>query len=145
MAALSGKGEASSRTDSQRHSRTYYLGLAMTGIFYIGAGVNHFANAKMYLAVMPPYIPWHEAMVDISGVAEILGGIGVLMPNGFVFPRTRVAAAWGIAVLLVAFLPVHINMCLHPDQFPTLPLWAIWLRLPLQLPLILWAWYYTRR
>lgn len=127
------------------HSRGYYIGLAVMGIFYIGAGVNHFANPKMYIAVMPPYIPWPVMMVTISGIAEILGGIGVLIPNGFVFSRTRAAAAWGLVALLVAFLPVHINMCLHPEQFSNVPLWAIWLRLPLQVPLILWAWYYTRR
>ena len=99
----------------------------------------------MYLAVMPPYIPWPAAMVAISGIAEILGGVGILVPDGFVFPQTRAAAAWGIVGLLIAVSPVHIHMFLHPEQFPNIPLWALWLRLPLQLPLILWAWNYTRR
>jgi uncharacterized membrane protein len=114
------------------------------GIFYVSAGVAHFAVPATYLAVMPPYIPWPLAMIYISGAAEILGGVGVLIPDGFVFPRTRVAAAWGLVALLIAVSPVHINMCLHPDKFPGIPLWAIWVRLPLQLPLIGWAWSYTR-
>lgn len=113
-------------------------------LVYVAAGVAHFAAPAAYLAVMPPYIPLPLAMIYISGAAEILGGIGVLIPDGLVFARTRAAAAWGLVALLVAVSPVHINMCLHPEQFPGIPLWAIWLRLPLQLPLIVWAWLYTR-
>ncbi len=114
------------------------------GTLYIVAGINHFLHPATYAAIMPPYIPWPMLMIAISGAAEVLGGIGVLVPNGFVFPRTRAAAAWGIVALLIAVAPVHINMCLHPDHFPAIPLLVIWVRLPLQLPLIAWAWFYTR-
>jgi uncharacterized membrane protein len=128
----------------RQRSLGYRLGLLVMGVFYVAAGSAHFGNPGTYLPVMPPYIPWPLAMIYISGAAEILGGIGVLVPDGFVFPRVRVAAAWGLVALLIAVSPVHINMCLHPDKFPGIPLWAIWLRLPLQLPLIAWAWSYTR-
>ena len=130
---------------SPRRGRGWVVGLVIMGLFYVVAGINHFRSPLSYVAIMPPYIPWPLVMIYISGVAEILGGIGVLVPDGFVFPRTRAFAAWGLVLMLIAVLPVHINMCLHPEQFPGVPLWAIWLRLPLQLPLILWAWYYTRR
>ena len=123
----------------------YRVGLVALSFLYIVAGVMHFSVPRTYLAVMPPYIPWPLAMVYISGAAEILGGIGVLAPDGFVFARTRALAAWGLVALLIAISPVHINMCVHPEQFAAIPLWVIWLRLPLQLPLIAWAWYYTRR
>lgn len=114
------------------------------GIFYIAAGSYHFVVPGKYLEGMPPYIPSPRMMIYISGAAEILGGIGVLIPSNPIFPRVRVFAAWGIVALLIAVLPVHINMCLRPEQFPGIPLWLIWLRLPLQLPLIAWAWSYTR-
>ena len=130
---------------SPRRGRGWVVGLVILGLFYVVAGINHFRSPLSYVAIMPPYIPWPLVMIYISGVAEILGGIGVLVPDGFVFPRMRAFAAWGLVLMLIAVLPVHINMCLHPEQFPGVPLWAIWLRLPLQLPLILWAWYYTRR
>jgi len=129
---------------SSRRPLGYRLGLGAMGIFYLAAGVAHFAIPATYLAVMPTYIPSPLAMIYISGAAEILGGVGVLIPDGLIFPRTRAAAAWGLVALLIAVSPVHINMCLHPEQFPGIPLWAIWLRLPLQLPLIAWAWFYTR-
>jgi uncharacterized membrane protein len=47
--------------------------------------------------------------------------------------------------LLIAVSTVHINMCLHAEEFPAIPLWVIWLRMPLELPLIGWAWMYTRQ
>src|SRR5271168_3327497 len=93
----------------RRHSRGYFVGLVMIGLFYIGAGVNHFLNTGFYVPAMPAYIPWPLTMIYISGVAEILGGIGVLVPDGFVLARTRAAAAWGIVALLVAVSSVHIN------------------------------------
>lgn len=123
----------------------YIVGYVAMGLFYLVAGINHFRSTASYLAIMPPYIPWPMAMVYVSGVAEMLGGIGVLLPDGFVFPRIRAFAAWGLVAMLIAFVPVHINMCLHPDAFPNVPVWVIWIRLPLQLPLIAWAWAYTRR
>jgi uncharacterized membrane protein len=128
-----------------RRSRTYVVGYVALGMFYLVAGGNHFRSPEAYTAIMPQYIPWPLAMVYVSGVAEILGGIGVLIPDGFVFPRIRAFATWGLVAMLIAFLPVHINMCLHPEAFPTVPVWVIWIRLPLQLPLIAWAWAYTRR
>jgi uncharacterized membrane protein len=127
------------------HSRGYFAGLFIMGLFYICAGVNHFAHPATYVAVVPPYIPWPLGMVYLTGVAEILGGIGMLIPDGFVFPRTRAAAARGLVALLICIWPVHINMCLHPAMFPGVPHWAIWVRLPLQIPLIAWAWLYTRK
>jgi len=129
----------------RRHSLSYFVGLSVMGIFYILAGSYHFASPKTYLSAMPPYIPWPLTMIYISGAAEILGGIGLCVPDGFVFPRIRAVAAWGLVALLIAVYPVHINMCLHPDQFSAIPLWILWLRLFLQLPLIAWAWNYTRR
>jgi len=135
---------SASEPGPRRHSWGYRIGLGVLGVFYIAAGINHFWHPATYAAIMPPYIPSPMLMIAISGAAEVLGGIGVFIPNGFVFPRPRIAAAWGIVALLIAVSPVHINMCLHPDQFPAIPLWVIWGRLPLQLPLIAWAWFYTR-
>ena len=136
---------AAKTSPAKQHGWIYWMSLAFMSLFYVLAGINHFVHPSTYIAVVPPYLPSPAVLVLISGITEILGGIGVLIPNGFVFPRTRAFSAWGILLMLTVFLLVHINMCLHPDQFPALPLWMIWLRLPLQLPLIAWAWYYTRR
>ncbi len=129
---------------TRKHGWGYLVGLILLSLLYCASGLNHLLNPKSYLAVMPSYIPSPALMVWVSGLAELLGGIGVLIPDGFVFRRTRRAAAYGLVVLLVAVSPVHINMCLHPEFFRAIPVWAIWLRLPLQLPLMYWAWRYAR-
>jgi uncharacterized membrane protein len=105
---------------------------------YVFAGVNHFWHTGFYTHITPPYIPFPDAIVYISGVAEILCGLGLLLP------ATRKAAAWGIVALLVAVSPVHINMALHPENFSEVPLVGIYLRLPLQLFLIWLAYIYTK-
>jgi uncharacterized membrane protein len=108
------------------------------GVVYVAAGVNHFLSPRMYEGIMPDYLPAHHELVLLSGAAEIAGGLGVL------FPQTRRAAAWGIIALLVAVMPANVWMVQHPERFPGIPLWALWVRLPLQGVLVWWAWRYTR-
>jgi uncharacterized membrane protein len=112
----------------------------LMGVLYIGAGILHFLLTPRYMAMIPPYLPAHRALVLISGVAEIAGGIGVLAPS----PAIRRAAAWGLIALLIAVMPANINMVVHHADFPAIPLWALWARLPLQIPLLYWAWRYIR-
>jgi uncharacterized membrane protein len=115
----------------------------LLAVAFIGAGVNHFRNAEFYVRIMPPYLPWHYELVLISGVFEILGGIGLLIP------RFQVAAAWGLIALLVAVFPANVYMALHPEvgaeRFPNLPHAVWWWRLPFQIVFIAWAYWFTRK
>lgn len=112
------------------------LFLYLQALLYIAAGINHFVSPKTYLAIMPPYIPAHNLMVMVSGVAEVVLGIGLL------FPATRSLAAWGIMLLLIAVFPANVYMATS-NRFRTFPAWLRWARLPLQGILIWWAHYYT--
>jgi uncharacterized membrane protein len=105
--------------------------------FFVGAGIMHFRIPEFYLRIMPPYIPAHQAMVDISGVAEILLG-AMLM-----FSDTQRIAAWGLILLLIAVFPANIYVYQHQELVPGPPLGHL-LRLPAQALLILWAYWYTR-
>jgi uncharacterized membrane protein len=107
-------------------------------LFFVGAGVNHFIRTGFYLRMMPPYLPLHLAMVQISGVAEIALGLLLLIP------RTVPLAAWGLIALLIAVFPANLQMALHPWTFPEFSSRTLWLRLPLQGVMIVWAWFYTR-
>ncbi len=109
------------------------------GILYIGAGTLHFLLTRRYVAIMPPYLPTPRTLVLLSGAAEIAGGVGVLVPSRAV----RRAAAWGVVALLIAVMPANIYMVTDHQRFANIPLWVLVLRLPLQLPLIYWAWRYT--
>ena len=108
--------------------------------FMVLAGLNHFISPAPYVAIVPSALPAHLALVYLSGVAEILGGLGLILP------ATRRLAAWGLIALFLAIVPANINMALHhlPMGGNDLPTWALWLRLPLQVVLIAWAWLYTR-
>ena len=111
----------------------------LMGTLYITAGALHFILTRTYVNIMPDYLPAHRDLVLISGAAEIAGGLGVLIP------QTKRPAAWGLILLLIAVMPANIWMAQHPERYPGIPLWVLWLRLPLQLPLIYWAWRYTRK
>jgi uncharacterized membrane protein len=112
--------------------------LWLMAAFYVAAGVNHFVSPEFYLPMMPDYLPWHLALIYVSGVAEVALGVAVLIP------RLRVLAAWGIIALLVAVFPANLYAAVH--QIPLLggdPVWN-WARLPFQALFIAWAWWYTR-
>jgi len=116
-------------------TRGRQIALVVAAIFYIGAGLLHFIKPEPYLKLMPPYIPWHHADVIISGVGEILGGIGLL------FAQTRRAAAWGLVALLIAVFPANLYMATNPIETGSagIPSLIRWGRLPLQAVLIWWV------
>jgi uncharacterized membrane protein len=110
-------------------------------VIMVAQGINHFVSADAHVAMMPAELPWPLALVYISGVAEIAGGLGLILP------QTRRAAAWGLVLLLLAVFPANINMAVNdiPLAGRDLPAWALWARLPFQLVFLAWAYWYTRR
>ena len=105
------------------------------GVFFIGAGVFHFVRPAPYLAMMPPWLPQPNILVAVSGLAEIAGGIGVLLG------RFRRLAAWGLIALLVAVFPANLHVALHGWPGMDFPRWVLWVRLPFQV-LFIWLVYY---
>jgi uncharacterized membrane protein len=110
----------------------------LMGAAYIVAGINHFIHPDFYLKMLVGFLPYPEALNVISGAAEILLGLGVMIP------QTRRMAAWGLIVLLIAIFPANINMAFHAHDW-TFPAIALYLRLPIQFLLIWWAYVYTRK
>jgi uncharacterized membrane protein len=106
-------------------------------VFMVVAGVVHFVNPQIYVSIMPKYLPWHLELVYISGILEILFGVGLLT-------RFSSLAAWGLIGLFVAVFPANLNMALHPELVPQIPKVFLWFRLPLQAVLIWWAWKFTK-
>ena len=111
--------------------------LWLLGIAFIGAGVNHFVRPDFYTKIMPRYLPWHLELVYVSGVAEALLGIMVLIP------KFRRLGAWGLIALLIAVFPANIHMALNPQDYSNIPAVLLWVRLPLQFVLIAWAYWFT--
>jgi uncharacterized membrane protein len=102
----------------------------LMGVLFVLAGINHFLRRSMYMAIMPPYLPWHRALVDLSGYAEIVLGALVLAPQ---YARR---AGWGLIALLIAVFPANLHMALNPERYAAIPPLLLWLRLPLQAVLI---------
>ena len=106
-------------------------------VFMVVAGANHFVAPAAYVAMMPSALPAPAALVYISGLAEILGGLGLILP------ATRRLAGWGLIALFVAIFPANINMAVNhlPLGGREIPAWALWARLPLQVGLVVWAYW----
>lgn len=112
----------------------------LLAIFMIVAGTLHWVTPDPFVNIVPSYLPYPLVLVYISGVFEILGGIGLLVPP------TSKAAAWGLIALFIAVFPANINMAFNQIQMDGIPDSDLlrWGRLPFQAVLIAWAWWYTR-
>ncbi|MCW3016168.1 MAG: hypothetical protein JWO02_3260 [Solirubrobacterales bacterium] len=103
------------------------------------AGINHFANPRVYEPLMPDYLPAHRELIFLSGVAEILAGAGSMVP------ATRSKAGLLSIATLIAIFPANVWMVQRPERFKKIPRWAAIARLPLQLWMIKAVWDTTRK
>lgn len=116
-------------------SRWRLAGLAFVFLWFAIGGIAHFALTDTEMRIVPPYIPWPRAAVLVSGVFELLGAAGLL------WQPTRRAAGIGLLLLTLAVTPAHFYMLQRPDLFPSIPYWAMVVRLPVQVALLtLIAW-----
>jgi len=123
--------------ERERNRRRGWLAL---GLAFTGAGVNHFVMPRAYERIVPPSLKSRaRGVVAISGVAEIAGGLGVLLP------WTRRPAGLGLIALLAAVFPANLYMARSPERFRRIPRLALYARLPLQPLMMWWAWSATRR
>lgn len=111
----------------------HYIVMAM---MYVVAGIMHFIKPKVYMRVMPNYLPKHRLLVYLSGVAEILLGIGLY------FSMTAKWSLYGIILMLIVFLMVHFYMLSGKKASAGIPKWILLLRIPLQFGLMYWAYWY---
>jgi len=108
----------------------------LMGLFFIAAGINHFRSPDVYLSMMPPWLPWPETLNAISGAAEVLGGIGALLPNR----AARRVAGWWLIALLIAVFPANVHVALNGWPGMGIPQWVLLARLPFQI--LFFAWVY---
>ena len=103
---------------------------------YIIAGLMHFIKPKVYLRIMPLYLPRPALLVALSGVAEIILGIGLC------FSVTKDLSIYGIILMLTIFLLVHFYMLSGKKASAGVPRFVLLLRIPLQFGLMYWAYVY---
>jgi uncharacterized membrane protein len=105
-----------------------------TFLLFLGSGIMHFTHEKFYTAIVPKSLPQPKLLVQISGVAELAGAVGVLIPG------TRKLAGKGLIALLIAVYPANIQMAVNAERYKQFPAWALWARLPLQFLAIAMVW-----
>ena len=118
------------------------LHLYLFSALFIVAGINHFIIPEIYLGIIPPYLPYPALLNYFAAVTEI--GLGTLL----LFEKTKKLSAVLIIMLLIAFIPAHIFMIqIAPFYLGKIyiSVFVAWLRLPVQLLLILWAYKYYRK
>ena len=111
--------------------------LFLMSLLYILAGLNHFKNPKLYLKIIPDYLPNPSLLNQLSGLIEIIFGVLLL------FSFSQKLAAWGIILMLLSFYMTHIYMIQNKKASMNLPKAFLYLRLFLQIGLIYWAYQYT--
>ncbi|MBI2809951.1 MAG: DoxX family protein [Candidatus Melainabacteria bacterium] len=113
------------------------IATVLAAIGFIFAGYLHFKSPSMYLEIMPDYLPFPLFLIYLSGVCEIAGGVGLLIP------RVRRLASYGLIALLIAVFPANVNMAVNSIDFG-MPHEILWWRLPFQLVFILWVFWCGR-
>ncbi len=108
------------------------IGLISAALLFLSSGTLHFVRTGAFVKIVPLYIPFPYAAVYVSGVAELAGGVGLLIR------RFRRPAAWGLVALLVAVFPANVYMATNNIQVSKqqVAVWVLWARLPLQAVLI---------
>lgn len=109
--------------------------ILLIALFFFAGGVAHFLLPDFFIRIMPAYLSHHKELVIISGLFEIAGALGLLLP------KTRLWAAYGLIALIIAVYPANINMALHPEKFPEVSVLLLYARLPLQFILVWFVWW----
>ncbi len=115
-----------------------YAALAIVFVWFMFGGISHFTNPDFFVAIVPPYVPWHLGVVYLSGALEILFAAMLL------FAVTRQLAGNLLIALTLAVTPANIHMWLNPDLFPEVEPAFLSIRLVVQVILLFLIWWSTR-
>ncbi len=80
----------------------------LLALFYFGAGVLHLRSPAGFLAITPGWVPFPEFVVAFTGLAEIAGAIGLMIPHT-VIAWARPAAGIGLALYALCVWPANFN------------------------------------
>lgn len=112
--------------------------LALVVAWFFLGGVGHFTATDAFTSIVPPYVPYPRFWVLFTGVCEIAGAVGVLIP------KLRRFAGLALIVLTVCVTPANLEMALHAERYPMVCATALWLRMAFQ-PVLIWIiWSVTR-
>ncbi len=114
-----------------------WLGSARAALatMFLFTAVSHFAPMrKDLIAMVPPGLPRPDVLVFLTGVAEVAGAVGLMVPS------TRFWAACGLIALMVLMFPANISAARRDTKIRGRRATTLWLRAPMQVLFIAWAW-----
>lgn len=108
-------------------------------VMLLFTGVSHFTSMKEdFVRMMPPSIPWPRAMVYFTGICEIMGSVGLLLPE------VRRAAGYALIAFFLSVLPANIYAARARVTLRGKPATSLWFRIPMQILFIAIAFWATR-
>lgn len=109
--------------------------IALMSVILFIAAFAHFIFPQFFMVAMPPYMPYHSEIIFITGILEIVLGLGIL------FKKSRQISATLLALYFIAILPAHIHVTLNGiEMFGIKSKFLLWLRTAFQSVFIFWAW-----
>ena len=117
-----------------------FFTIIILSLFYINVGITHFTNPEFFLVIMPPYIPFHDFFVYLSGFFEVLFGLMIL------FKKTRYYGGIGLLCLLIAVFPANIYLYQSAEALEILNFnkSGALIRLFFQVPLLILAYWHAQ-
>lgn len=117
-----------------------FFTIIILSLFYVNVGITHFTNPEFFLGIMPPYIPFHEFFVYLSGFFEVLFGLMIL------FKKTRYYGGIGLLCLLIAVFPANIYLYQSAEALEILNFnkSGALIRLFFQVPLLILAYWHAQ-
>ena len=107
---------------------------------YITIGVKHFSDPIYFVNITPPFVPFKEGAVYITGIIEILAGVMIL------FKRSRAQGAYLLIFLLIIVFPANIYLYISelPRDLLGITKNQALMRLPFQIPLLILAYWHSQ-
>lgn len=117
-----------------------FFTIIILSLFYVNVGITHFTNPEFFLGIMPPYIPFHDFFVYLSGFFEVLFGLMIL------FKKTRYYGGIGLLCLLIAVFPANIYLYQSAEALEILNFnkSGALIRLFFQVPLLILAYWHAQ-
>jgi len=114
------------------------IGLGFVVAWFLIGGTFHFIATPAFVSIVPPYAPWPEFWVLFTGVCEIAGALGLLIP------KLRRVAVWALIALTICVTPANLEMALHAERYPAIGAPILWLRMAFQ-PVLIWIIWWSSR
>ena len=117
------------------------LTIYVMSFLYIFIGIRHFTNPQYFLDIVPPQLPFKLFLVYFTGLIEVVGGAAIISP------KTRKAGAYLLIFLLVSVFPANIYLYVSeiPQNLLGVTKTDALIRIPFQIPLIILAYWHSKR